>query len=663
MLKHMMCVLQRGFFLKRLLIASIAMTFLVGPLLPAAAQASNPRASTLGVIRWDGQVGDLSPVGLEEERILGPAKWSDRLPFYATKPTADTATLRCTTQGIMDQEIAYAKEAGIGYWAFCWYGNSETDHCRNMNIPRNLYLSSSHKNDVNWCAILFTHPLVLSEEDWFVARMGEANYQKVLGNRPLIYCFNYSALVDAAQISRLRTKCANAGIGNPYVVALDFSTSGAQAFANQIGADAISSYCTSAWNGQPYSSLTNGEKNAWTQYKNTGRKVIPWVTTGWDARPRDECNPDYAYAPNEQGYCSPDPTPAEIAGQLQNALNWNYENAGAAEANTVLMYSWNEFSEGGVGTVCPKLGGDRTVLDAVKNILVPGQPSAEVIVDNDSAGCTFTGTWLRYTGQGFNGSVHCKLQGDGSAAAKFTPVLTAAGDYDVYARWSAYTNRATNSPYTVYYNGGSQTIPQNQQINGDTWVKLGTWNFAAGTAGYVRLADNANGQVIADAVKFVPVAGSGTSFVTGISLSGTKRNNFGSYVGMKITVGSQPLTVKQLGRYFVPGNSGTHNVKIVNALTGTDLINGGVYIDMGAGTADSQGFKYADLAAPVTLAANSSYYIISSEADGGDQWHDYDSVLSTTGAAVVNSGVYYWNNAYSTYGSQGNSYGPVNFKY
>lgn len=78
---------------------------------PFKAEASNPNDSIVGAIRWDGQVGDLSPVGLEEERALGPNGWHFRLPFYATEPTADSCTMRCTTQDKMDQEIAYAKEA------------------------------------------------------------------------------------------------------------------------------------------------------------------------------------------------------------------------------------------------------------------------------------------------------------------------------------------------------------------------------------------------------------------------------------------------------------------------------------------------------------------------------------------------------------------------
>lgn len=621
---------------------------------PFKAEASNPNDSIVGAIRWDGQVGDLSPVGLEEERALGPNGWHFRLPFYATEPTADSCTMRCTTQDKMDQEIAYAKEAGINYWAFCWYSALETDDTRNMYIPRDLYLSSTHKYDINWCTILFTHPLYSSDEDWLVARFQEANYQKVLGGRPLIYCFNYPSLVDPAQITRLRSKCSAAGIPNPYVVALDFSTGGVVAFANQIGADAISSYVSTGSNGQSYSSMASSERSNWDAWKNTGKKVIPWVTAGWDPRPRIQCNPPYAYASYSSNSWVQFPTQSELSGQLQSAIDWNAANTASAETNAVLMYSWNEFSEG--GAICPKLNGDRSYLDAVKSVL-----GTTRLIDNDNGACTFTGPWTRYTGQGYNNSVHYIVAGSGSNYANFTPDIATAGNYDVYARWTAYTNRATNAPYTIYYNGGNQTVQVNQQINGDTWVKLGTFNFAAGTSGYVKLTDNANGQVIADAVKFVPAAGSNTSFVSSLTTGSQLRNNYGNYVGMKITVGASNITVKELGRYFVSGNSGTHTLAIYTT-GGTQL--GSASINMGTGTADSLGYKYVTLSSPVTLAANTAYYIVSMETNGGDQWYGNTTLpsLTTTNAAAVNSGVYY-NSGWVTYGSAGNCYVPLNFKY
>jgi hyaluronate lyase len=68
--------------------------------------------------------------------------------------------------------------------------------------------------------------------------------------------------------------------------------------------------------------------------------------------------------------------------------------------------------------------------------------------------------------------------------------------------------RASNAPYTIYYDGGSQTVPVDQSttgLGGGKWNLLGTYTFAAGTSGYIQLSNNANNYVVADAIKLVPV--------------------------------------------------------------------------------------------------------------------------------------------------------------
>lgn len=152
-----------------------------------------------------------------------------------------------------------------------------------------------------------------------------------------------------------------------------------------------------------------------------------------------------------------------------------------------------------------------------------------------------------------------------------------------------------------------------------------------------------------------------TAFVTN-KTTGTLRNNFTGFVGMKFTVGTSPLNVTSLGRIFVSGNSGTHIVKIVNASTGNDVVGASVSINMTLGSA-ANGFKYMALPAPITLAANSAYYIVSQEASGGDQWYDSNTILTTTGVASVNNAIQRSGTSWVAAGSGNNSYVPVDFKY
>jgi RHS repeat-associated protein len=77
----------------------------------------------------------------------------------------------------------------------------------------------------------------------------------------------------------------------------------------------------------------------------------------------------------------------------------------------------------------------------------------------------------------------------------------------VYAWWTANPNRATNATYTVAYSGGTAAVTVNQQTNGGAWNLLGTYTFGSGTGGNITLTDQANGYVIADATRLVPVQG------------------------------------------------------------------------------------------------------------------------------------------------------------
>lgn len=132
-----------------------------------------------------------------------------------------------------------------------------------------------------------------------------------------------------------------------------------------------------------------------------------------------------------------------------------------------------------------------------------------IVVDNtDSAGVTITGAWIASTGlAGFYGSNYLQdnnTGGTGGKSVRFTPALPFAGRYDVYMRWVSDSARASNTPVEVNSTAGTTFMKVNQRLNGGTWVKLGAFDFAAGTTGNVLLRNNGgNGYVIADAVQLV----------------------------------------------------------------------------------------------------------------------------------------------------------------
>lgn len=251
------------------------------------------------------------------------------------------------TQAIMDQEIQYAVSAGIDYWAFVYYPQEP------LSRARNLYLSSAHRNDVNWCALLDGNFTGAFDANLAILapHFAEPNYQKVLGGRPLLY---FLTGADAAKVAKVRTKAAELGVPNPYIVVMAWTAESAATLKATVGADAVSRYATGGGNGATYDSVAATETELWTDYASAAGEVVPTVSTGWDNRPRYDYPVswigDYTSLQNNWEQQA---TPGEIATHLAGAIRWGNTHPTVTPANTVLIYAWNEFDEG--GWICPTL--------------------------------------------------------------------------------------------------------------------------------------------------------------------------------------------------------------------------------------------------------------------------------------------------------------------
>ncbi|WP_427884741.1 hypothetical protein ACQHIV_21365 [Kribbella sp. GL6] len=302
-------------------------------------------------------------------------------PALATDVSVDNVSVEVTesvnadgtSQAIMDQEIQFASDAGIDYWAFDYYPQQP------LGRARELYLSSTKKHLINWCAILDGNFGYGADFDAnlavLVARMAESNYQKVLGTRPLVYII---AGATAGRVTAIRTKAAQAGLGDPYVVVTGWTAQSASGLKTTVGADAVSRYATGpATPGAPYSSITEAESALWSEYAAAGGQVVPTVSTGWDPRPRHDypapwgAQPDTSYLTDDD-FWSEQGTPEQIAVHLKNAVHWTKTHSPVTAANSVLIYAWNENLEG--GWICPTLyelrySGRPLRLDAIANAL------------------------------------------------------------------------------------------------------------------------------------------------------------------------------------------------------------------------------------------------------------------------------------------------------
>jgi hypothetical protein len=135
-----------------------------------------------------------------------------------------------------------------------------------------------------------------------------------------------------------------------------------------------------------------------------------------------------------------------------------------------------------------------------------------IVLDNPTAKTTggddVGGAWTRSTStSGFYAAdyqVHAATTA--AAWARWTPRLASSGYYNVYVRWTAGWNRASNAKVTVNTPSGQVVKSVDQRSSGGTWVSLGRYYLNAGYSignGSVTLsATGANGYVVADAVLF-----------------------------------------------------------------------------------------------------------------------------------------------------------------
>jgi len=146
-----------------------------------------------------------------------------------------------------------------------------------------------------------------------------------------------------------------------------------------------------------------------------------------------------------------------------------------------------------------------------QNPLVDGSTPEVLVDDNDSLHTTITGNWIKQTSNGYGPSWLMAKPISLEQHIRFTPQITAKGNYAIYAYVPVVDSAATQTHYII--RNGTVTkdvfISSHIKVEGQTsgeWVLLGTYALQKGTATAVIITTkNANGNIAADAVLFVPV--------------------------------------------------------------------------------------------------------------------------------------------------------------
>ena len=325
---------------------------------------SNAGHIAIGAIRWDAWFTDPDMVNPYEQN-LAPLQWHGRLPFFSKIISDTQVEVRGDNQETVDQEIAYAKAGGIDYWAFLYYSNTvRSDGFKHdyMNRARRLYLSSTHKRDINFCLIVYPK-YSETEINEFLDMMEEPTYQKVAGGRPLLYIMYWGDGQTPAAwfgsnencktyLDNFSAKVMARGLKKPYYVVLTQDPEGWTNVVTASGMDAISAY--TSWGGTNYAQMNTAHIRYWDRMKATKLKVIPNMTAGWGG-PRDGKGDTMQ------------PTPEQLGNHLQAGFDWIDSNPNVAEAKTMLFYAWNEVDEG--GWLVPDKSSGTARLDAIRKVV------------------------------------------------------------------------------------------------------------------------------------------------------------------------------------------------------------------------------------------------------------------------------------------------------
>jgi hypothetical protein len=205
-----------------------------------------------------------------------------------------------------------------------------------------------------------------------------------------------------------------------------------------------------------------------------------------------------------------------------------------------------------------------------------GRQLNEVVLDNDSAGVTYTGSWSNSAS-----AVHydedygavpdavgyrfASTAASETAVATYAPNFPQTGFYPVYTWVLDSSNRTTQLYRITDSDGGVTEIRVDHRLVGKGWVYLGTYHFNAGAGGSVKISNQSPlaGSVIADAIRFGNGMGdlpSGSGGIGTGSISGYPREDENSlaWIWRAVGQGNSPAAVTGGGNVSAPSRMAEH---------------------------------------------------------------------------------------------------------
>lgn len=199
-----------------------------------------------------------------------------------------------------------------------------------------------------------------------------------------------------------------------------------------------------------------------------------------------------------------------------------------------------------------------------------GHQPIEIVLDNDSPGVAWGGSWTNVTtGLHYDedygatpDAVRFRFASTNPATetawAMYSPTFSTAGFYPVYTWVTSGSNRALQS-YTVMHSDGQTEVQVDHRLVGRGWVYLGTYHFDQGAGQGVKISNRSPSGtiVVADAIRF----GNGMGdWDPGTGLSGRTREDEAGLYWILRSLGTGGDSSRQPSAYLTGSTDANSNI-------------------------------------------------------------------------------------------------------
>jgi hypothetical protein len=291
---------------------------------------------------------------------------------------------------IMEQQIEFAANNGLAFFAFDWYYPEEQSKETLLNTGLNLYLKAKNKSKLEFCLLVANHAgFIIRPGDWeavcsiWLDLFKDPMHLKVNGE-PLIIFFSPNGLIQefggpvktAEALRSLEDRARKAGLkGVAFAACCTPGPENKWTDLQQLSDAGFEYFTGYNYPGYPvkgkvkiqaFKNLMEGHEDIWNRFAQKAvRPYIPVVTVGWDKRPWEDLE-----KPESHGVYYPDRTPPQVNKFVKKAVEWLDANPDKTiSERIILLYAWNENGEGGYLTPTKSQG--DAFLKAVHEALKP----------------------------------------------------------------------------------------------------------------------------------------------------------------------------------------------------------------------------------------------------------------------------------------------------